>query len=76
MTHSSIKFNCFTKSSANITLCPQLGMIDVEKKLKERTEEITTLDRELKILQIQMKSKSRLNRLPSSKSPEEDSEFF
>lgn len=44
-------------------------MIELEKKLKERTEEITTLERELKMLQIQVKSKSRLKHLPRSGSP-------
>lgn len=43
-------------------------MIELEKKLKERTEEITTQERELKMLQIEAKSKSRLKNLPAGTS--------
>lgn len=51
-------------------------MIELEKKLKERTEEITTLERELKILQIEVKSKSRLKGISKSSSQEDDGKVY
>lgn len=49
-----------------------LGMIECEKKLKEKTEELTTLERELKLLQIQVKSMSRTKAMKQrSRSPPE-----
>ncbi|KAH3894093.1 centrosomal protein of 290 kDa-like isoform X2 [Dreissena polymorpha] len=47
-----------------------LGMIELEKKLKERTDEVSSLEREVKILQIQAKSKARRKSANRGHSPE------
>ncbi|XP_052801321.1 centrosomal protein of 290 kDa-like [Mya arenaria] len=47
-----------------------LGMIELERKLKERTEEVTKLEREVKMLQIQSKSHARRRDTNRGRSPD------
>ena len=55
----------------------QLNIADLEKRLKEKTDEISGIERELKLLQIQVKSRSRLKKVRGrSKSPENSSGMF